>query len=215
MGPLDMTMWSGFPEFLANQPKDKGILFLPNHTSLCDPPTVDFALTCLGLKPYYMATAGLWQIPVINLVFIFGNFVKVHRNSSRAGAVVDIGTDLINSGKNVVMYPEGHIPKKEDSGDYEPVSIKTGAARIYNNTGCSVVTIGQTGARKVSSGGRIKQVAGGATARIRSPQRCVYVGEPMRGEPSGDIRRDTERIKASLTSSWQVAIDRRIELTSK
>jgi 1-acyl-sn-glycerol-3-phosphate acyltransferase len=224
MGPIEVIASSVYTTNPLSEKKEgeKGRLFLPNHTSFVDPPAVDYALRAMGLEPHYFGTAGLWKIPGINLIFIFGDFHKVHRGKNNAGGMVDTAVKLINQGIDVVFWPEGHIPHRDGSGDYPPVKLKTGAARVAAQTRCEVIPVGQVGARRVMSGDLLKSGTGVATAGARMwlphrDWRVVYIGAPIKGlsRTKEDTRPDATLILTEMAAAWRVARDRRKELSKR
>jgi 1-acyl-sn-glycerol-3-phosphate acyltransferase len=234
LGPLQMQMWSGMPD-LVESPQNNGMLFIINHTSMGDVVGSHYALNCLGLDPHYMAAEFLWGIPVVKRFFERGNFIKVERGTSKARDAYDQTLAILKSGGVVAMYPEGHIPDRPDSADYWPVQIKSGAARLWIETGCTVIPVGQAGARKVASGSKWKWTTGLLTAGVRAnltgDKRVVYVGPPV-GAPTSRtdlmvlrktdpeqyqyiVDTDTERLQKALTESTQTAIDLRQQKSGK
>jgi 1-acyl-sn-glycerol-3-phosphate acyltransferase len=238
LGPLQMKMWSGIPDLVESHRKqNKGILFIINHTSMGDVAGPHYALNCLGMDPHYMAAEFLWDIPGVKRFFENGNFIKVERGTSNAKKAYEQTLEILRSGGVVAMYPEGHIPNRPDSADYWPVQIKNGAARLWIETGCIIVPVGQAGARKVASGSKWKWTAGLVTAGIRANftgnKRVVFVGPPV-GAPTGGpeidlmalretdpeqyryiVDTDTERLQKALTESTQTAIDLRQQKSGK
>jgi 1-acyl-sn-glycerol-3-phosphate acyltransferase len=224
-----MKMWSGISDFLNTH--SKGRLFIINHTTMGDVLGPHYTLNCLGVEPYYMAAEFLWEVPFAKEFFKRGKFIKVERGTSKARDAYEQTLEILRSGGDVAMYPEAHIPKRPDSADYVPVPIKNGAARFWNETGCAVIPIGHAGARKVTSGSKLKKVSGLVTAQIRGVTRTVYVGRPV-GSPTGGpdlmslreadpkkyrsiVDKDTKRLQDALTESTLTAIDIRQQKTGK
>jgi 1-acyl-sn-glycerol-3-phosphate acyltransferase len=233
LGTLHMIMHPSIQNLERLRKGNKGVLFIINHTSMGDVVGPHYLLNSLGFDPHYMAAEFLWDIPVVKEFFKRGNFIKVERGTDNAIEAYERTRDILKSGGIVAMYPEGHIPKREDSADYRPVQIKNGAARLMNETGCIVIPIGQAGARKVSSGRTWKQVTGAITADPRGVKRVVYAGEPVgapTGEPGIDLmalretdkkayRRivdtDTGRLQVALNQATDTAIQYRQQKTGK
>ncbi|MXQ55751.1 lysophospholipid acyltransferase family protein [Shimazuella alba] len=230
LGTLHMKMWSGIPDYMKTH--NNGRLFIINHTTMGDVLGPHYTLNCLGVKPYYMAAEFLWEVPFAKKFFKRGKFIKVERGTANANKAYQQTLEILKSGGDVAMYPEGRIPKRDDSADYLPSPIKNGAARLQIETGCSVYPVGHAGAPKATSGSIGKKVAGAITAEIRGVERVVYVGEPVEPRPEGPIDlmslretnpkmyrdivdTDTGRLQEALTESTQTAIDIRQQKTGK
>ncbi|MFG2378617.1 lysophospholipid acyltransferase family protein [Streptomyces sp. NPDC048504] len=103
-----------------------------------------------------------------------------------------------------MIYPEGGLPRRGDSADRGPGSFRTGLARLAVTTGAPVVPLGHAGARRIVSGGRVKQIAGVVTAPLRRPDLHVRLGEPV--HLTGDIDEATARARTAVEAAWQQAV---------
>ena len=164
-----------------------GSIVAANHSSLIDPGVVLAALARQGVRrPVVLAAAGLWRIPVLGSRLRAEGHIPVHRGSRRAAEALEAAEHAIAEGRIVVIYPEGGLPRRLDSGDRDPEDFRSGVARIALATGAPVVPLGQAGARRITSGSTAKQLAGLATAPLRRPRLHVHVGTPvvLTGSPS-------------------------------
>jgi 1-acyl-sn-glycerol-3-phosphate acyltransferase len=128
----------------------------------------------------------------------------VHRGSRHAAAALDRAAEAIAAGRIVVIYAEGRLPRRKDSGDHEPETFRTGLARLALATGAPVHPLGHAGARRIISGGRPKQLAGVLTAPLRRPALHVHLGEPI--HLSGDITAATAHAEAAVRGAWRHAV---------
>ncbi|MCX4919791.1 lysophospholipid acyltransferase family protein [Streptomyces sp. NBC_00687] len=180
-----------------------GSIIAANHSSLADPAIVIAALHRLGVSPVVMATAGLWRIPLLGRALTREGHIPVHRRDRRAADALDLAAEALRQGRLVLIYAEGRLPRRKDAADAAPGQFRSGLARLAELTGAPVVPVGQAGARRVTSGSMIKQIAGLATAPLRRPDLHVHVGAPI--VLSGDSTVRTARARAAVTSAWKTA----------
>ncbi|MFD7907307.1 lysophospholipid acyltransferase family protein [Kitasatospora sp. NPDC059747] len=192
-------------------PVAPGSIVVANHSSLADPGVVLAALRRLGTEPVVMATAGLWRIPVLGGVLRADGHIPVHRGTARAASALDSAAAALAAGRVVLIYGEGCLPERRDSGDAEPGAFRTGLARLAAASGAPVVPLGQCGARRLSSGSATKQIAGFATAPLRRPAVHVHVGAPLHLE--GCIAEATAAAHRAVTAAWRTAEQERRGLT--
>ncbi|NBM17616.1 1-acyl-sn-glycerol-3-phosphate acyltransferase [Streptomyces sp. GC420] len=183
-----------------------GSIIAANHTSLVDPGVVLVALRRLGIEPVILATAGLWKIPLLGRALAREGHIPVHRGTVRAADALDASRAVLAAGRTVLLYPEGGIPRRPDSGEREPGPFRTGLARLALATGAPVVPLGQAGARRVSSGPRLKQAAGLLTAPVRRPDLHVHLGRPLL--LTGDLAQATEQARTAVRRAWHAAAHR-------
>ncbi|MFJ8622099.1 lysophospholipid acyltransferase family protein [Kitasatospora sp. NPDC093550] len=187
-------------------PVAPGSIVAANHSSLADPGVVLAALRRVGTEPVVMATAGLWRVPVLGGVLRAGGHIPVHRGKAHAAAALDEAAAALAAGRVVLIYGEGGLPKRRDPRDAEPGAFRTGLARLAVVSGAPVVPLGQCGARRLSSGGAVKQLAGFATAPLRRPALHVHLGAPF--HPEGDIAGATAAARRAVTEAWRTAQQR-------
>ena len=181
-----------------------GSIVAPNHTALADPGLVLAALHRLGVEPVVLATAGLWKVPLLGRRLTREGHIPVHRGSRSAAAALDLAAGALAAGRVVVIYPEGGLPRRRDSADLGPGAFRTGLARLALSTGAPVVPLGHAGARRIVSGGRMKQLAGVVTAPLRRPDLHVHLGEPL--HLTGDIAEATAHARTAVEAAWRQAV---------
>lgn len=180
-----------------------GSIIAANHTSLADPAVVLAALHCLGVQPVVMATAGLWRVPLLGRALTREGHIPVHRHDRRAARCLDLAAAAIGRGRLVLIYGEGGIPTRADAAEAAPSAFRTGLARLAEMTGAPIVPVGQAGARRITSGNTVKQLAGLATAPLRRPALHVHVGAPV--HLYGDSTARTASAHQAVTSAWRTA----------
>lgn len=180
-----------------------GSIIAANHTSLADPAIVIAALRCLGGEPVIMAAAGLWRVPVLGRALAREGHIPVFRGDRRAAAALDSAAEALERGRLVLIYAEGGLPRRRDAAEAAPGAFRSGLARLAERTGAPVVPVGQVGARRVTSGSTVKQLAGLVTAPVRRPALHVHVGAPL--ALTGDNAMRTVRARIAVTTAWRTA----------
>ncbi|MEU1076265.1 lysophospholipid acyltransferase family protein [Streptomyces sp. NPDC005878] len=183
-----------------------GSLYAANHTSLVDPAIVLAALHRIGADPVVMATAGLWRVPLLGHLLARGGHIPVHRGDRRAGDAVDAAVQALEQGRSVLIYAEGGLPRRRDAGEAAPGSFRSGLALLAERTGAPVVPVGQAGARRVTSGSTVKQLAGLVTAPLRRPGLHVHVGAAL--QLTGDRAGRLATAHTAVTQAWRTAATR-------
>lgn len=183
---------------------EPGSIIVANHTSLADPALVLAALRRrLGAEPVLLAAAGLWRVPGLGRALSRDGYVPVHRNTAHASAALDRAAVALASGRPVMLYAEGRIPPRREASEAPPEEFRTGLARLAGATGASVVPVGQAGARRITSGGTVKQIAGVLTAPLRRPCLHVHIGAPLRLPE--DAPAATALAHGAVTEAWRTA----------
>ncbi|PYC78238.1 1-acyl-sn-glycerol-3-phosphate acyltransferase [Streptomyces tateyamensis] len=185
----------------------EGAIVAANHTSLADPAIVLAALHRLGVRPAVLATAGLWRIPVLRTALEREGCIPVRRGTARAAESLEAAAAALREGRTVLIYAEGGLPRRRDSGERAPGEFRSGLARLALATGAPVLPLGQAGARRLSSGSGTKQLAGVLTAPLRRPDYHVHLGAPV--QVDGELAAVREQVRAAVTGAWQEAVRRR------
>ncbi|GAA1962433.1 lysophospholipid acyltransferase family protein [Kitasatospora viridis] len=177
-----------------------GSIIAANHTSLADPAIVLAALHRLDVHPAVLATAGLWRIPVLGPALRRERHIPVHRGTTRAAEALSGAMAALAAGRSVLIYGEGGLPHRQDSGEAPPERFRSGLARLAAATGAPVVPLGQAGARRLTSGSAAKQLAGLATGPLRRPRYHVHLGAAVRSADPGVLH-------AAVTAAWRSSVD--------
>lgn len=117
-------------EGVENIPQQGGVIFACNHRSYADPIMMAFKVK----KPFsYMAKSELFKGNAFEkLIRFFGAF-PVERGKGDL-TIVDTCVDVLKSGRNLAIFPEGTRSKNGKLG-----RGKTGVALIASQTGADVV----------------------------------------------------------------------------
>jgi len=135
----------------TNIPAGGAVIFAANHLSFADE---FFTPLAARRQVHYFAKAEYFNTPGIRgrlmAAFFYGmGQVPVERGSTRsAAAVIDIGVDVLRSGKALGIFPEG-----TRSPDGQLHKFRTGVARLAVRSGAPVVPVGIVGTRAVQRPG--------------------------------------------------------------
>lgn len=116
--------------------KKEACVYVANHTSYLDIPTLFLTI------PGFFGIIGKAEL---NSVFIFGSifknvYVSVDRKSKRGRARAFEDTlSMLKSGRSMVFYPEGTIPKHDHAPDMIP--FKDGAFNAAITLGLKIVPV--------------------------------------------------------------------------
>lgn len=115
-------------------PETEGVIYAPNHNSVCDIPLFYYALRRF---PAMMAKAELFKVPLIHGLLLSLNCIKIGRRSAH-GVVEAIreSEKRIKEGGSIVIFPEGTRSK---TGKIAP--FKSGAFKVAERTGCRIVPV--------------------------------------------------------------------------
>ena len=116
-----------------NVPKEEGVIIASNHRSYADP----VILTIPMRKPVtYMAKEELFENKLFAAFIRFLGAFPVKRGAGDM-KVIDDCVDILKSGKNLVIFPEGTRSKSNKVG-----RGKTGVAMIAARSGADVLPVG-------------------------------------------------------------------------
>lgn len=97
---------------LEHVPKDKPVLFLPNHqNALLD---VLLIVTDCKRKPYFLTRSDVFGKPLLNRVFSFLRMIPIYRirdgrhTLAKNDVIFDQCATLLGRGEAMVMFPEGN-----------------------------------------------------------------------------------------------------------
>ncbi len=113
-----------------NIPKGTGYIFCANHIGMLDP----LLIACTEKTEFhFIAKEELCKIPVLGAILKRVNVIPVKRGSGDIGAMKK-GIEVINSGKNLIIFPEGTRSKTGEMGE-----AKNGMAFLVKKTGCGIL----------------------------------------------------------------------------
>ncbi|MEG0764490.1 MAG: lysophospholipid acyltransferase family protein [Pseudoflavonifractor sp.] len=116
-----------------------GALFCGNHSSLCDPLLVAYAM---GMKNQIrvMAKAELLRVPVLGWLLGKAGIFGVDRGKADIGAVKQ-AMKFLKSGEHVLLFPQGTRVRDGKDHNGNPCEAKTGAALLAVRTGVPLVPV--------------------------------------------------------------------------
>ncbi len=188
----------------GDPPADGGPLILAaNHISPFDPITLTAACRTRGLSPRFLATAGLFRVPLLGAAMRRWGHIPVHRGTVEVARALPAAAEALAAGSVVLVYPEGRIGL--DPGMW-PEPGRTGVARLALATGVPVVPVAHWGSHELvpyaAPRGLLRALP---RTMVRRPVVRVHFGTPvdlggLRGDVPGDARRATDRIVAAITA---------------
>jgi 1-acyl-sn-glycerol-3-phosphate acyltransferase len=139
---LTRRTWAG----LENIPSHGGVIIIVNHISHADPPAVAHFVYDAGRWPSFLAKQSLFEVPG------FGSFLRAVRQIPVKRGTVDAGKALVaavngvRDGESLIIYPEGTTTREPDLW---PMRGKTGAARLWLETGAPVIPVVMWGPERI------------------------------------------------------------------
>ncbi|SHM30779.1 lysophospholipid acyltransferase family protein [Cryptosporangium aurantiacum] len=165
-----------------NVPASGPAIFVANHTSWADPLVIAHFLYDRPREMRVLVKSGLFTVPLVRTVLRSSGQIPVHRSTRDAGEALRTAAARIRAGEAPLIYPEGTITRDPDLW---PMQGKTGAARLFLDTGAPVIPIVQWGAHRIHDyrTGKIRlrprtpvTVSAGAPVDL-----SAYVGAPPTG----------------------------------
>jgi 1-acyl-sn-glycerol-3-phosphate acyltransferase len=124
-----------------------GAVVVSNHRSVADGPLLWLAITRQRRQVVFMATRGVFRIPLLGPLLLWMGFIPVHRGDTRTANTGQIALDgaaaAVKDGRLLGMYPRGGI-----STAAKPRRMKRGVARLYA-MGFPIVPVVSRGAERL------------------------------------------------------------------
>lgn len=178
------------------------LVLAANHISPFDPVALTAACRTRRVAPRFLATAGLFEAPIVGAVMRSWGHIPVHRGTAAVTrALADAGRALA-VGSVVLVYPEGGIGL--DPGMW-PERGRTGTARLALSASVPVVPVAQWGAHEVVPYSAPRGLWRALPRTVwRRPVVRVHFGDPvdlsdLDGDRPGSAQRATDRIMAAIT----------------
>jgi 1-acyl-sn-glycerol-3-phosphate acyltransferase len=130
-------------------PAAGGVLLVANHISHLDPVFTGLLVHRSRRVPRFLAKHSLWSAPVLGQALRGSGQIPVYRESVDAQQSLREGTEALQNGKVVVIYPEGTITRDPDGW---PMHSRTGVARLALSADVPVVPAVHWGTREVFDG---------------------------------------------------------------
>lgn len=121
-------------------------IIVPNHISGLDPVIIGYFLAWSGRWPHFLARANLFDSAALGWLLRSIEQIPVERGSASAADSLKNAQHELESGKTVIIYPEGTFTYDPDGW---PMAGHTGAARLALRTGAPVIPLGQWGANEI------------------------------------------------------------------
>ncbi len=143
---------------------DESYVFVSNHLSFLDIPTLFFAIPH---NLYFVAKKQIKNIPFIGWYMIATGMIFVDRtNRVKSRESMDKAGKLIKKGKDVLIFPEG---TRSENGDLGP--FKKGAFALASSADVAVVPVAIAGTEKVMAPGQITLMPHSVEVVIGKPQK--------------------------------------------
>lgn len=125
-----------------NIPKGSGILFVANHQSMFDIPSMVVSIPkIVG----YIAKRELYRYPPLNFWLMLFGSIPINRASLKESVIViKKGIKKLERGKNILIFPEGTRSKSNKMR-----SFKGGSFRLAKARGASIVPVTIVNSHKV------------------------------------------------------------------
>jgi 1-acyl-sn-glycerol-3-phosphate acyltransferase len=131
---------------LENIPEHGGFVLAANHNSHVDPFLLARFVLDIGHVPRYLAKEGLFTHKLTGPILRGADQIPVARYSDGAANALAPTVEALESGKPVIIYPEGTITRDPDAW---PMSGRTGAVRAALAAGVPLIPVCQSGAQDV------------------------------------------------------------------
>ncbi len=176
----------------------EAVILAANHIGALDPIVLMAACQLRRIAPRFMATGGVFRVPVLGAVMRHCGQVRVDRRHAEVTAALPAARAVLDQGSVLLAYPEGRITL--DPGAW-PERGRTGLARLARDTGAPVVPIAQWGAHLLVPWGAPWGAAGRLLwAMIHRPEVRVHFGAPV--DLTGlRIPQATEQIMETITEN--------------
>ncbi|GLZ41707.1 lysophospholipid acyltransferase family protein [Actinokineospora sp. NBRC 105648] len=130
-------------------PADGPVLLVMNHVSHLDPPNDAVFVHRNKRVPRFMAKDSLFKVPLFGKMLAGSGGIPVYRGSAEAKHSLSAAHDALQTGKVVLIYPEGTITKDPDGW---PMRARTGVARLALENDVPVIPGARWGTNRIWDG---------------------------------------------------------------
>ncbi len=142
-------------------PRDRAVVFMPNHQSNCDPP----AMISILPPVLVMAKQEFFRVPVLGRAMRLRGFIPVNRkNREQAMAAVERAAEALKAGHSFLVFPEG-----TRSPDGRLQAFKKGAFVMAIKAAAPIVPISISGTSKIMLKGKFVIQPGRVRITIHDP----------------------------------------------
>ncbi len=164
------------------------VILASNHVSYLDPLVLGYLADRRHRRVRFLAKRELFDKAVMGSVLRAAHQIPVARDTVAAAGSLDAAVAALRAGECVCVFPEGTI-----SLDLEPMTGKTGTARLAAETGVAVTPVGLWGAQRVLFKGRKPRWRTGVAE-------VAVVGDLLRVALDEDVHAATGRIMAAISA---------------
>jgi 1-acyl-sn-glycerol-3-phosphate acyltransferase len=164
------------------------VILASNHISYLDPLTLAYVANRRRRRLRFLAKAELFDKRGLGPLMRAAHQIPVQRGTANAVHALDDAVDALKRGECIAVFPEGTI-----SLDLEPMSGKSGTARLARAASVPVTPVGLWGSHRILMKGRKPDWKWGVA-------QTAVVGEPLAVEPDEQIRDATERIMDAVAA---------------
>jgi len=162
------------------------VILASNHVSYLDPLVLGYLADRRHRRVRFLAKRELFERRATGAVLRAAHQIPVARDSADASGSLDDAVAALAAGECVCVFPEGTI-----SLDLEPMTGKTGTARLAAASGVPVTPVGLWGAHRILFKGRKPRWRWGIAE-------TVVVGDPLRIDPAEDVHAATDRVMDAI-----------------
>jgi 1-acyl-sn-glycerol-3-phosphate acyltransferase len=162
------------------------VILASNHVSYLDPLVLGYLADRRHRRLRFLAKRELFERRATGVVLRAAHQIPVARDSAAAAGSLDAAVAALAAGECVCVFPEGTI-----SVDLEPMTGKTGTARLAAASGVPVTPVGLWGAQRILFKGRKPRWRWGIAE-------SVVVGSPVRIDPTEEVHAATDRIMGAV-----------------
>jgi 1-acyl-sn-glycerol-3-phosphate acyltransferase len=162
------------------------VLLASNHISYLDPLTLAYVADRRGRRVRYLAKAELFDKQPLGTLLHATHQIPVQRGTSDAVQALAAAIETVERGECIAVFPEGTI-----SMDLEPMTGKSGTARLAQHTGVPVTPIALWGTHRILFKGRSPSWQWGVAE-------TAVVGAPVTIDPNAHVRDATQQIMDAI-----------------
>ena len=130
---------------LENVPKDRPVLYVPNHRSYYD---ILLLYRSVTGPTGFLAKKEVGKVPVLNLWLKRIHGLLLDREDVRSGLKTILeAIDLVKGGTSMVVFAEGTRGKSPDDTDLAP--LHEGSFKISTKSGCPIIPVAITGSSAI------------------------------------------------------------------
>ena len=175
-------------EGLEHLPARGPVILASNHVSYLDPLTLAYVADRHHRRLRFLAKAELFDKRGLGTLLRGIEQIPVQRGSSNAATALAPAVDALRRGECVAVFPEGTI-----SLDLEPMTGKSGTARLARESGVPVTPVGLWGTHRILFKGRKPHWQWGVAE-------TAVIGAPVTIGPEEHVKAATDRVMSAIAA---------------